>query len=76
MCSVPCLQLLAAGREKLAATDAAAEAASRVQQKLALAQQEIDMLRSAAEIEAAVRKEMEASADEVGRTVSVRQGRR
>ena len=54
-----------ASREKLSAQDAAAEATGRLQQKLTMAQQEVDMLRAAAEIEAAVRKELEENADEV-----------
>jgi hypothetical protein len=60
-----CLQLSVAGREKLAAQDAVAEALRPLQQKLTMAQQEIDMLRSAAEIEIAVRKELQETADEV-----------
>jgi hypothetical protein len=60
-----CLQLSAAGREKLAAQDAIAEALRPLQQKLTMAQQEVDMLRAAAEIEAAVRRELEENADEV-----------
>lgn len=60
-----CAQVSAAAREKLSAQDAAAAATARLQQKLTIAQQEVDMLRAAAEIEAAVRKELEATADEV-----------
>lgn len=60
-----CLQLSAAGHEKLAAQDAVAEQIRPLQQKLTMAQQEIDMLRSAAEIEVAVRREMEETAGEV-----------
>lgn len=59
------LQLAAAGREKLAAQGAAAEAASQLQQKLTMAQQEVNMLRNAAEIEGAARKELEVTVDEV-----------
>lgn len=55
----------AASREKRSAQDAAAEATGRLQQKLTIALQEVDMLRAAAEIEAAVRKELEDNADEV-----------
>jgi hypothetical protein len=55
----------AASREKLSVQDAAAEATGRLQQKLTMAQQEVDMLRAAAEIEAAVRRELEENADEV-----------
>lgn len=61
----------AAGRDKLAAQDAAAEATGRLQQKLTMALQEIDMLRSAGEIEGAVRKEMEATADEVSTDIGM-----
>jgi len=59
-------QASSAGRDKLAAQDAAAEATGRLQQKLTAAQQELDMLRAAADIEGTVRKEMEATVEEVG----------
>lgn len=60
-----CAQVSAAAREKQSAQDAAAAASARLQQKLTMAQQEVDMLRAAAEIEAAVRKELEETVDEV-----------
>jgi hypothetical protein len=60
----------AASRQKLSAQDAAAEATGRLQQKLTMAQQEVDMLRAAAEIEAAVRKELEENTDEVRKTAA------
>lgn len=62
------MQLSAAGREKLAAQGAAAEAASQLQQKLTMVRQEVNMLRNAAEIEGAARKELEATVDEVRHT--------
>jgi chromosome segregation ATPase len=58
-------QLAAASRERLAAQEAAAEAASKAAQQAAALQAEVDVLRSTAEVEAAVRLEMEAANGEV-----------
>lgn len=59
-------QVSDANRERLAAQDTAAETTSQLQQKLSMVHQEVDMLRSAAELEAVVRQEMEATMSEVG----------